>query len=123
MNKIKNSQPIIRSNYDVYLIENSLIYVKEQCGPESVEPTFFLHLDPRDVNDLPSQRKQYGFDNLDFAFTDHGLIKGGDCTAKRELPDYDIAAVRTGQYTGDSAIWEGNFDVVEPADDGKAASS
>ena len=99
VNKIKNSQPIIRSNYDVYLIENTLIYVNEQCGPESVEPTFFLHLDPRDVNDLPSQRKRYGFDNLDFHFTGHGFIEGGDCVAKRELPDYDIAAIRTGQYT------------------------
>ena len=82
---------------------------------------FFLHLDSVDMNDLPSRRKQYGFDNLDFAFRDHGVIKGGVCAARRELPSYAIAAIRTGQYTGEGLIWKGSFNVVEPADDGKAA--
>ena len=115
------NSPVIRSDWDVYLIENSLIYKKEQCTPEDAEPTFFLHLDPVDMNDLPSHRKQYGFDNLDFAFRDHGLIGGRVCVTTRKLPDYAIAAIRTGQFTGEGRIWEGNFDVAEPADDGKAA--
>ena len=118
-----DSPPAIRSDWDVYLIENSLIYVKKDpCSPQDAEPTFFLHLDPVDMNDLPRHRKQYGFDNLDFAFGNHRIsIKGEVCAAVRELPDYAIAAVRTGQYTGEGRIWEGSFDVVEPADDGKAA--
>ena len=114
-------QPIIRSDWDVYLVEDSLVYVENQCTPEDAEPTFFLHLIPVDVNDLPGHRKQYGFDNLDFAFKNHFLIEGGVCAAVRELPDYAIAAIRTGQYTGEGRIWEGRFEVVEPADDGKAA--
>ena len=73
------------------------------------------------MNDLPSHRKQYGFDNLDFYFRNHLLIKGGVCVARRELPDYAIAATRTGQFTGDGQIWNGSFNVVEPANDGKAA--
>ena len=74
------------------------------------------------MNDLPRHRKQYGFDNLDFNFGNHRVpIKGEVCAARRELPDYTIAAVRTGQYTGEGRIWEGSFDAVEPADDGKAA--
>ena len=118
-----DSPPAIRSDWDVYLIENSLIYVKKDpCSPQDAEPTFFLHLDPVDMNDLPRHRKQYGFDNLDFAFGNHRIpIKGEVCAVVRELPDYAIAAVRTGQYTGEGRIWEGSFDVVEPADDGKAA--
>ena len=28
--------------------------------------------------------------------------------------------IATGQFTGKGRIWEGSFDVVEPADDGKA---
>ena len=114
------SSPVIRSDWDVYLAGNSLTYKKEQCTPEDAEPTFFLHLDPVDVNDLPSHRKQYGFDNLDFDFGNHLLIEGGVCVAKRELPDYGIAAIRTGQYTGEGRIWEGSFDLAEPAGDGKA---
>ena len=116
-----DSRPAIRADWDVYLVENSLIYKKEQCTPEDAEPTFFVHLDPVDVNDLPSHRKQYGFDNLDFAFGNHRLaIKGEVCVAVRELPDYAIAALRTGQFTDEGRIWEGSFDIVEPADDGKA---
>ena len=99
----------------------TVIYAKDQCTPEDTEPTFFLHLDPVEMNNLPIHRKLYGFDNLDFAFRDHRFIEGGDCAARRELPDYAIAAVRTGQYTGEGRIWEGSFDVVEPAEDGKAA--
>ena len=120
-------RPIIRSDWDVYLVEDSLIYAKDPCSPEDAEPTFFLHLDPVDVNDLPSHRKQYGFDGFNFDFRNHLLIKKGICVARLELPvlDYTIAAVRTGQFTGEGKniknIWEGSFDVAEPAGDGNAA--
>ena len=116
--------PAIRSDWDVHLVGNSLIYVKEPCIREAAEPTFFLHLDPVDRNDLPIHRKQYSFDNLDFAFEDQDHFPSSSeevCVAMRELPDYGIAAIRTGQFTGEDRIWEGSFDVVEPADDGKAA--
>ena len=117
-----DSRPAIRADWDVYLVGNSLIYKKEQCTPDDAEPTFFLHLDPVDVNDLPSHRKQYGFDNLDFAFRNHRLIERGACAARRDLPDYGIATIRTGQFVpGEGRIWEGSFDIVEPADDGNAA--
>ena len=105
-----DSPPAIRSDWEVYLVENSLVYNKEQCIPEDAERTFFLHLDPVDMNDLPKHRKQYGFDNLDFAFGDHRIpVKEGTCTAARALPDYGIAAIRTGQFTGERQIWKGSF--------------
>ena len=104
-------RPIIRSDWDVYLVEDSLIYVKDQCSPEDAEPMFFLHLDPVDMNDLPDHRKQYDFDNLGFAFRDHRIpIEGEVCVAIRELPDYAIAAIRTGQFVpGEGQIWNGSF--------------
>ncbi len=106
------SSPAIRADFDVYLTENSLVYVKEQCTPEDAEPTFFLHLYPVDTNDLPSHRQQYGFDNLDFVFRDHRRpIKEGVCVARRKLPDYAIATLRTGQFTDEGRVWEGSFDV------------
>ena len=115
------SRPIIRSDWDVYLVEDSLVYVENQCTPEDAEPTFFLHLIPVDVNDLPGHRKQHGFDNLDFAFKDHRLIERGVCVAIRDLPDYGIAAIRTGQYTGEGQVWKGSFDLAEPAGGGQGA--
>ena len=120
---IGNSPPVIRSDWDVYLVEDSLIYAKDPCSLEDAEPTFFVHLDPVDMNDLPSHRKQYGFDGFNFDLRNH-LFDGRVCVARRELPvrDYTIAAVRTGQFIGEGeTIWEGSFEVVEPADDGNAA--
>ncbi len=113
-----DSLPIIRSDWDVYLVEDSLIYAKDQCSPEDTEPMFFLHLDSVDMNDLPSHRKQYGFDNLDFAFRDHGVIKGGVCAARRELPNYAITAIRTGQFLINedgsfTNLWEGEVRLNE----------
>ena len=117
-----DSRLVIRSDWDVYLVGNSLIYKKEQCIPEDAEPEFFVHLVPVYLNDLPDHRKQYGFDGFNFDFRNHLLIEGGVCVARRELPDYAyaIAAIRTGQFTSEGEIWEGRFDVVEPADDGNA---
>ena len=65
---ITAGEPVVRSSFDVYLIENELTYVKEPCVPADTEPRFFLHVIPADANDLPAVRKQYGFDNLDFSW-------------------------------------------------------
>ena len=114
--------PPIRSDWDVYLVEDGLIYAKDSCSPEDAEPMFFVHLDPVDRNDLPGHRKQYGFDGFNFDLRNH-LVDGRVCVARLDLPvrDYAIAAIRTGQFTGEGQIWRGSFDVVEPADDGNAA--
>ncbi len=118
--RVETMPPAIRSDWDVYLVGNSLIYKKEPCARADTEVKFFLHLTPADVNDLPNHRKQYGFDNLDFAFRDHRpSIKGEVCLVRRDLPDYAIAALRTGQFTGEGRVWEDGFDIVEPADDRK----
>ena len=116
------SRPIIRSDWHVYLVENSLIYVKAQCSAKDAQPVFFLHVDPVDAADLSIRRWPLGFDNLDFRLKRSQSSLGAEaCLAIRELPDYPIAAIRTGQYAGEGRIWEGSFDVVAPADDGKAA--
>ena len=118
-----DNRPVIRSDWDVYLVEDSLIYVRDECSPEDIEPEFFVHLLPVDVNDLPSHRQQHGFDGVNFDFRNHLVIEGGVCVARWELPDfaYAIAAVRTGQFNGDGQIWNGSFDLAGPSGDGQAA--
>ncbi len=107
-----HSPPAIRAKFDVYLIENRLIYAKEQCRQDDLEARFFLHLAPVDVNDLPDQRQQYGFDNLDFNGGDV-IQSGNTCWAEVPLPEYDITEIRTGQYLlvdGDfKHVWEGKI--------------
>ena len=73
---------------------------------------FFLHLIPVDMDALPDHRKQYNFDNLDFRFGDYELPLTERAVAVRELPAYDIAGIRTGQFLVDedgsyTHLWEG----------------
>ena len=81
--------------------------------PSSVtDMGFFLHLIPVDMDDLPDHRKQYGFDNLDFRFGDYALPLTERLVAVRELPAYDIAGIRTGQFLVNedgsyTPLWEG----------------
>ncbi len=105
--------PSIRSSFDVHLIGNHLIYVKEPCARADTEAVFFLHLYPVDVNDLPDHRRQYGFDNLDFRFDWRGEILDGKCMVKIPLPEYNVSEIRTGQYVpaagGYNRLWEGEI--------------
>ena len=99
--------PVIREKFDVYLEGNSLLYSREPCTPADISDRFFLHLIPADRDDLPDNRQQYEFDNLDFNFAQAGLISEGKCIARVLLPDYPITRIRTGQYIPDSGqVWE-----------------
>ena len=105
---VRSAEPVIRSDFDVYLMRNQLIYFKDPCEPADIEPRFFLHIIPADANDLPLNRKRYGFDNLNFNFGDYGLGMsfGGKCLMTRSLPDYKITNIRTGQFTREDGQWK-----------------
>ena len=51
---VRAMMPAIRSGFDVYLLDDTLVYAKEPCVSEDVDATFFLHVDPIDPDDLPS---------------------------------------------------------------------
>ena len=101
-----NVEPGVRSVFDVHMKERTLIYIKEPCVVGDIAAPFFLHVTPTNVNDLPEDRKEYKFDNLDFAFSSFGIVDEGRCIAVRDLPEYDIETIVTGQFTGDEAIWK-----------------
>ena len=108
-----SGEPVIRSDFDVYLSENTLGYVKDPCSPADTKAMFFLHLYPVDVNDLPDHRRGHGFNNLDFNFYRRGVILDGRCMATVALPEYDIARISTGQSVpvagGFNHPWEAEF--------------
>ena len=112
----KADEPIIRSVYDVYHTGDKLIYTKNPCDPDDIDPWFFLHVHPTEVADLPDPRRQHGFDSLDFRI-EHAVGgyqfdgRDGRCLAVRELPDYDISRITTGQYIpGEGRIWASSFE-------------
>ena len=63
------------------------------------------------------ERRAYGFANLDFAFPRYGVNLDGKCVIIADLPDYDIAGVRTGQFvSGEAARWRVEIDLSAPAE-------
>ena len=106
---IVSREPIARSEFDLYVDGSTLHYVKEPCGEDDAAARFFLHVVPADPVDLPDNRKQHGFDNLDFDFSDRGLLFDGKCLVSVDLPQYGIASVSTGQFDGGGRIWGVEF--------------
>ena len=113
-----SAKPAAESHFDLYLHGDTLAYVKEPCAREDASTPFFLHLVPRDEADLPSHRKPWGYDNLDFRFRKAGALLDGKCLAMVELPGYEIARLRTGQFSGVFGQWirkwEANIDLRRP---------
>ena len=52
---ITDTQPIIRSNFNLHLNDNTLHYVRDTCRPDDLQARFLLHVVPHDTNDLPQQ--------------------------------------------------------------------
>ena len=108
--KVMADGPIIRADFDVYMDDHRLIYVKEGCRAEDLEARVFLHVFPMDKADLPDSRRRYGFDNLDFDLGRRVLYLDGRCVAVRDLPDYPIGRIRTGQFIqGQGTLWTSEF--------------
>ena len=103
-------QPVAQSHFYLYLSDNALTYLKESCTEGDTDAPFFLHITPADPDDLPADRRERGFDNLDFRFAEHGSYAGGKCVATFELPDYPIDRIRTGQFvSGEGQLWSAEF--------------
>ena len=100
-----------RSDFDVYRAgDDALVYVKEPCVAADLDARFFLHIIPADAADLPAERMEVGFDNLDFRGADGGEYLGGKCVARAALPDYAIERIRTGQFvSGEGEVWRVEF--------------
>ena len=103
-----------RSHFDIYLDAESkaLIYVKERCSAEDTQARFFLHIFPDDAADLSADGALRRFDNMDFRFADYGADLGAVCVAARDLPEYEIEHIRTGQHiSGEGALWKADVAV------------
>ena len=87
----------------------TLAYVREACSAADTGDRFFLHAYAADPGDLPAERREAGFETLDFWFGDRGGRYDGTCVAFAELPDYELRSVRTGQYDASGHLWDEEF--------------
>ena len=103
---LSNRIPAARADFDLYIQDNRLIYLRETCKAGDTAAGFFLHIIPADVANLPAERQAAGFANLDFPFARWGGSFDGKCLAIVPLPDYPIASIRTGQHRpGPGELW------------------
>ena len=103
-------QLMAQSDFDVYRRGNRLAYLKENCEAGDMDARFFLHIIPANPADLPANRRESGFENRDFLFDESGARIGDKCVAERELPDYAIERIRTGQFvSGEGQLWSAEF--------------
>ena len=100
---------IIAADWNVYLRDDRLVYASSECANR--DAVFWLHFVPADAAVLPAARQEIGYDNADFEFRKRHrkYWLNGRCVIERPLPEYDIIAIRTGQYTEAGRIWEGEY--------------
>ena len=106
------SEPDARGHFDLYLQDGRLLFLRDPCEPSDADARFFVHVHPVDGGDLPRERREHGFDNLDFRFDERGAIFDGKCAAIANLPAYPIERIRVGQIGGGEA-WEASLDLGE----------
>ena len=110
------SAPAARGPFAVYRDGRALTFARDGCAPEDTGPPFFVHARAADPGDLPEDRREAGFEILDFWFGDRGVRFGETCMARIGLPDYPLAGLRTGQRAGGlPPLWKVSFPVADPA--------
>ena len=114
---IAAGEPIIASDMDVHVHGQRIFYVSDDCQRTDGRTAFFLHVTPAREADLPPERIEHGYGNLDFFHV--GATVGERCVVRWQLPDYPIRHIRTGQYAivrnGEDLLshrfWEGEADI------------
>ena len=106
--------PVAQSDFDVCLSDDGLAYLNEPCAADDMDAHFFLHITPANPADMPAGGRERGFDNVDFRFADRGAHIDGKRVAERDLPDYAIERIRTGQFVGDAGeLWSVEFPAAQ----------
>ena len=106
------AEPVIRSDFEVYLQGRTLSWVKEECRPETWAWGVELALYPAEPQRLPPHRQKPGF----IADHRHPLVRfDGRCFAQTTLPDYPLTRFRTSINRFDAATgaptgtWVGHY--------------
>ncbi len=89
-------QLIVDSDYQVYLKDKRLVYVRHNCSLKERHTRFILHVVPVDTK-LLDGRESF---NHDFYYQWNGMWFMDTCIVVRVLPAYEIASITTGQYKG-----------------------
>ena len=96
-----SSEPLARSDFDVYLDGGDLVYLKRPCAESDASGRFSLNTFPAFPNDIPESRREAGHESHSFDFADYGVRFDDRCMIRRPLPDYPIRAIETARRAAD----------------------
>ena len=109
---VEEGRPVIANGVNVYLTDDrELVYIVDRCDRSDLEAIFSvpvsLAIYPIDVEDLtdPSQ----GHELMSLNVVDYYVIDTERYILIFDLPDYDIAKIRTWQDTDKGRMWGGSF--------------
>ena len=129
--KTRTMEPTVRGEWDIYTLDDTLLYKKTDCQIEDTERRFFLQWVPVEgARDLPLAElrlhgvRRFGvhldqeFVHADFSFAAHGRVVDGECVAHVPLPPFAVARAMTGQFEeiGEEEyrnIWQANVPLGE----------
>ena len=105
----RTDEQVARAGWDMYRNGRKLTYHKQPCAPDDVQANFVLQVIPDEPAYLSADRRQYGFDHLDFNFRIHGGVRLDEqCVVTAQLPDYPISPLYIGRWMAgnDRMLWE-----------------
>ena len=105
----RTDEQVARAGWDMYRNGRKLTYRKQPCAPDDVQANFVLQVSPDEPAYLSADRRQYGFDHLDFNFRIHGGVRLDEqCVVTAQLPDYPISHLYIGRWMAgnDRMLWE-----------------
>ena len=101
---------LLRSVYDVHLRDNRLVYAARWCGPNDGQggTRFYADVYPADPQASYSDWADDGYERIAFRLIPRWHYKdGAGCVVPVQLPDYEIAQIKTGQVAPDGRrLWE-----------------
>ena len=101
---------LLRSAYDVHLRDNRLVYAARWCGPNDGQggTRFYADIYPADPQASYSDWADDGYERIAFRLIPRWHYKdGAGCVVPVQLPDYEIAQIKTGQVAPDGRrLWE-----------------
>ena len=113
-----NGDRLARADFDIYAYDGALYYISADCpppAPSRADSRIFLHITPANPADLPADRREFGFENLDFLLNNHAAFFDGKCIHRQPLPAYPIARVKTGRFVSGNAVWRADINLAARA--------
>ena len=100
-----SGDPVARSYFDVYLVDDTLTYVRDSCVREDMRYHVFVEGIPEDLDEPSVWRRRYR-PNTVFKLHQRPVLFEGKCIAVLPLPDYPVSGIRVGVLPDLSRRWE-----------------